>query len=188
MARQSFRIRRSADAVGVGSFVRGTPNNQRTAGASVVDQDAAIRSTGIIVVSQTSELSFFFASAIEYNAVLLDWTLTEEFVEVDTIANDATGLVGIALVYSDVGYPETVADGKVIAQGALNNYLHQEQIAITTDTGVTYKSEPEPGRWAYYTLFGYFNTDGVDGSFFYERLSSLEVISVPGFGLFIFSR
>lgn len=185
MSRQSFRLRRSSgagDAIGVGSFVRGTSDIQRLAGASVVDQDSALRSTGIITVTQTSDLSYFFASAIEYNAVLLNWTLTEEFVDVATIGIGDSGLIGIAIVYSDVGYPETVADGKVIVQGAVNTYLHQAQITINTDAGVTYISEPEPGRWAYYTLFGYYNTDGVDGSFFYERLTSLEVIVPYDYG------
>lgn len=185
MARQSFRLRRSSgagDSVGVGSFVRGTSTLQRLAGATIADQDSALRSTGIITVTQTSDLSFFFASAIEYNAVVLDWTLTEEFVDVATIAVGDSGLIGVAVVYSDVGYPETVADGKTIVQGAVSTYLHQAQITINTDAGVTYRSEPEPGRWAYYTIFGYYNTDGVDGSFFYERLASLEVIVPYDYG------
>lgn len=185
MARQSFRLRRSSgagDSVGVGSFVRGTSTLQRLAGATIADQDSALRSTGIITVTQTSDLSFFFASAVEYNAVILDWTLTDEFEDVNTITSGNSGLIGVAIVYSDVGYPETVADGKVVVAGAVNTYLHQAQITINTDAGVTLKSEPEPGRWAYYTLFGYYNTDGVDGSFFYERLASLEVIVPYDYG------
>jgi hypothetical protein len=179
MARQAFRIRRSAgagDAVGVGSFVRGTTSLQRSVGVSAPDQDAAIRSTGIITTIPTSDVSLFSATAIEYNAVLLDWTLTEEFVEVEAISEGNSGLVGIALVYSDTGYPETVADGKVVVSGAVNEYLHQQLIPITTDAGTIYLEEPASGKWAYYTLFAYFNVDGVDGTYFYERLASLEVI------------
>jgi hypothetical protein len=179
MARQSFRLRRvsgAGDATGVGSFVRGTSDLQRATGASIVDQDAAIRSTGIITVSNTTETSTFSASAVEYNAVILNWSLTSEFVEASTVTTGQTGLISVAVVYSDTGYPETVADGKVIVSGTTNEYLHQERLEITTDSGTAYIDEPTSGKWAYYTLFAYYNTDGVDGSYFYERLASLEVI------------
>lgn len=179
MARQAFRLRRSAgagDAVGVGSFVRGTTVVQRSLGVSAPDQDAAIRSTGIITTIPTSDVSEFSAIAVEYNAVKLEWTLTEPFLEIESIAEGNSGLVGVAVVYSETGYPETVADGKVIVSGPLNEYLHQEQLPIVTDAGTVYIEEPAPGKWAYYTLFAYFNVDGIDGTFFYERLASLEVI------------
>lgn len=179
MARQAFKLRRVAgagDAVGVGSFVRGTTVIQRSLGVTAPDQDAALRSTGIITTIPTSDVSMFEAIAVEYNAVKLNWTLTEAFVDVESISEGNSGLVGIAIVYSETGYPETVADGKVIVSGAINEYLHQERIAITTDAGTVYVEEPSPGKWAYYTLFAYFNVDGVDGTYFYERLASLEVI------------
>jgi hypothetical protein len=179
MARKSFRLRRVSgvgDAVGVGSFVRGLPSTQRLLGVSAADQDAALRSTGIITVSETADVSVFSAIPIEYNAVELAWILTDPFVEIENIAEGNSGLIGVALVYSTTGYPETVADGKLLVNSDITAYVHQEQILITTDTGTVIKSEPESGKWAYYTLFGYYNTDGVDGSYFYERLASLEVL------------
>lgn len=179
MARKSFRLRRASgagDAVGVGSFVRGLPSIQRSLGVSVADQDSAIRSTGIITVSETSEVSVFSAIPIEYNAVELAWLLTDQFIAVEDIAEGDSGLIGVALVYSTTGYPETVADGKLLVNSTVLRYVHQEQIPIITDAGTVIKSEPESGKWAYYTLFGYYNTDGVDGSYFYERLTSLEVL------------
>lgn len=185
MARQAFRLRRAAgagDAVGVGSFVRGLTTTQRSLGVTNPDQDAALRSTGIITTIPTSDVSVFEAIAVEYNAVKLDWTLTEPFVEVESISEGNSGLIGVAIVYSETGYPETVADGKVIVSGALNEYLHQERLPVVTDAGTVYIEEPAPGKWAYYTLFAYFNVDGVDGTFFYERLASLEVIVPYDYG------
>jgi hypothetical protein len=185
MARKSFRLRRVSgvgDAVGVGSFVRGLPSTQRLLGVSAADQDAALRSTGIITVSETADASVFSAIPIEYNAVELAWILTDPFVEIEDIAEGNSGLIGVALVYSTTGYPETVADGKLLVNSDITAYVHQEQIPIITDTGTVIKAEPESGKWAYYTLFGYYNTDGVDGSYFYERLASLEVLLPLDYG------
>jgi hypothetical protein len=63
------------------------------------DQDAAIRSTGVISVNPTFTESTFEAIAIEYNAALLNWTLTEPYTEVESIPDGSSGLVGVAVVY-----------------------------------------------------------------------------------------
>jgi hypothetical protein len=185
MARQSFRLRRpivSGDAVGVGSFVRGTSALQTTAGASFLDQDSAIRSTDIVAVTPTSPESVFEAIAIEYNAVLLDWTLTEVFSDIADIGVGESGILNVAVVYSKTGYPQTVTDGKLIYQGTANSYLHQEPIQITTDQGVETTFEPETGKWAYYSLFAYFNTEGDSGTFYYQLLAQLEIIVPRDYG------
>jgi hypothetical protein len=177
MARQSFRLRRSAgagDSVGVGSFLRGTDALQQTAGAISFDQDSAIRSTGIIATIPTVSVGTFEASAIEHNAVLLSWELSDAFTALEDIGTGESGLLSVLVVYSKTGYPQTVLDGKVIFEGATSNYLHQESYNITTDVGTITVNEPESGQWAFYTLFGYFNNDGVNGDYFYERLSSLQ--------------
>lgn len=185
MARQSFRLKRTTgagDAVGVGSFVRGTSALQGIAGASTFDQDAAIRSTGIISVNPTFTESTFEATAIEYNASLLNWALTEPYTEVADIPDGSSGLVGVAVVYSRTGYPQTVTDGKLIFQGSENTYLHQETIEITTNQGVEDMYEPAPGKWAYYSLFAYYNNDGPFGTFYYELLSQIEIIIPNDYG------
>ncbi len=177
MARQSFRIRRSSgagDSVGVGSFLRGTDALQETAGAVDFDQDSAIRSTGIITTIPTVSVGTFSASAIEHNGVLLSWELSDPFVNVADIGTGESGLLSVLVVYSKTGYPRTVLDGKVIFEGATSSYLHQESYDITTDLGVVEINEPESGQWAYYSLFGYFNNDGVNGDYFYQNLSSLQ--------------
>jgi hypothetical protein len=185
MARQSFRLRRpivSGDTVGVGSFVRGTSAIQATAGASSFDQDSALRSTDIIAVIPTSPESTFEAVAIEYNAVLLEWTLTEAFSDIADIGSGESGILNVAIVYSKTGYPQTVTDGKLVYQGTDNAYLHQEIIQITTDQGVVNVDEPETGKWAYYSMFAYFNSEGDSGTFYYELLSQLEVIVPKEYG------
>lgn len=179
MARTSFKIRRNAgagDAVGVGSYVRGTDAFQVEAGASLFDQDSALRSDGIITVTETSEASEFYAAAVGYNSVYLRWLLTEEIVDISTIGSGQSGVVGIALVYSKTGAPETVTDGTLIVSGNLNNYLHQSSVPYVNNGVTEFLLEPETGKWSYYTLFAYINTDGVNGSYYYQKLASLEVI------------
>lgn len=177
MARQSFRIRRASgagDATGVGSFVRGTDALQATAGATYFDQDSAIRATGIIATLPTADVGSFEAIAIEHNAVLLSWELSDPFVNIANVASGGSGLLSVLVVYSKTGYPRTVLDGKVIFEGTSLNYLHQQSYNITTDAGTVVIDEPAPGEWAYYSLFGYFNNDGVNGDYFYENLSSIQ--------------
>lgn len=185
MARTSFRLRRvtgGGDATGVGSYVRGTDAFQTLAGASLLDQDSAIRSDGIVTVTETTDASEFYAAAVQYNAVYLRWTLTDEIVDVNTINSGESGIVGVAIVYSKTGDPQTVIDGSMIVSGNVNEYLHQNLVPYN-DNGVTkFFEEPEPGKWAYYTLFAYINTDGPNGSFYYQRLASLEVIVPFNYG------
>jgi hypothetical protein len=185
MARQSFRLRRpivSGDTIGVGSFVRGTSAIQATAGASSFDQDSALRSTDIIAVIPTSPESTFEAVAIEYNAVLLEWTLTEAFSDIADIGFGESGILNVVIVYSKTGYPQTVTDGKLIYQGTDNAYLHQEVIQIATDQGVVNVDEPETGKWAYYSMFAYFNSEGDSGTFYYELLAQLEIVVPKDYG------
>jgi hypothetical protein len=179
MARQSFRLRRAqgiGDAVGVGSYVRGNELFQQAASAGSTDLDSALRSDGIIVAFPIAEASTFEGVAIEHNAVLLEWTLEEAFKTVEEVGVGESGLLGVALVYSKTGFPETVLDGELIYSGTLPSYLHQKITSITTDQGVVSVLEPEAGRWAYYSLFGYFNNEGASGDFYYSRLASIEVL------------
>jgi hypothetical protein len=179
MARQSFRLRRAqgiGDAVGVGSYVRGTQDFQQAASAGSYDLDSALRSTGIIAAIPVADESVFSGVAIEHNAVLLEWTLEEPFKEATEIGSGESGIIGVVLVYSKTGFPETVLDGETIFDGTLNSYLHQKEVTITTDQGVVTVLEPDSGRWGYYSLFGYFNNEGPSGDFYYSRLASVEVL------------
>lgn len=185
MARTSFRIRRgtgAGDAVGVGSYVRGTDSFQVIAGASLFDQDSALRSDGIITVTETAAVSEFYASAVGYNSVLLRWLLTEEIVDISSIGSGQSGIVGIALVYSKTGAPQTVTDGTLIVSGNTSTYLHQSTISYLDNGVANFLYEPETGKWAYYTLFAYINTDGINGSYYYQKLASLEVVVPFNYG------
>lgn len=179
MARQSFRLRRAlgaGEAVGVGSYLRGTESFQQAASAGSTDLDSALRSSGIIVALPTADASSFEGVAIEHNAVLLEWVLEEPFTAVGDIGTGESGILEVAVVYSKTGFPETVLDGELIYSGTLNGYLHQKTTVITTDQGPVSLQEPESGRWAFYSLFGYFNNEGPSGDFYYSRLASIEVL------------
>lgn len=185
MARTSFRIRRNAgagDAVGVGSYLRGIDQFQVDAGATSIDQDSALRSTGFITITETSTTSVFSASAIEYSAVYLQWLLNEAFEDVNDIGTGQSGIVGVALVYSKTGAPETVLDGVTIASGAIISHTHQTSTSYVDNGQTVSVPEPEPGKWAYYTLFAYVNTDGPTGSYYYQKLASLEVLVPFNYG------
>jgi hypothetical protein len=185
MARQSFRLRRpttGGDATKVGSFVRGTAEIQLLAGAEVLDSDSSIRSTGIITQIPTADISMFEGVATEYNGVLLNWQLEEGFKELVEIGNGESGLLSVLIVYSETGFPQTVLDGQVILDSATNSYFHQEVIQYPSSGGTITVTKPESGKWAYYSLFAYFNNDGLNGDYFYELLSSIEVLVPHNYG------
>lgn len=186
MARVSFSLRRDpaqpSEQVGVGSFNRGTPDLQAIGGAVGLDEDAALRSTGIITTIPTTVTSVFEANATDYNTVNLLWTLSDPFVDITDISFGETGLLGIVLVYSKTGFPETVQDGVVVlpssggAYSTSSAHNHQETIQIQTDLGTVDVLVPASGRWAYYSLFGYYNENGALGTYYYNKLASLEVL------------
>ena len=187
MARASFNLRRNTfggEVVGVGSFNRGTSDLQTQAGAISVDQDSALRSDNIIISIPTSTESVFEANALSYNSVILNWTLSENFTAVEDVVAEETKLIGIAIVYSKTGYPETVKDGVLIYSSSNPDafYTHQSSRVITTDEGPVTVYEPESGKWAYYSLFGYYNESGVNGTFFYNKLVSLETLVPNDYG------
>jgi hypothetical protein len=187
MARVSFNLRRNTfggEVVGVGSFNRGTSDLQTQAGAISVDQDSALRSDNIIIDVPTTPESVFEANALSYNSVILNWTLSENFTAIEDVSGGQTKLIGIAIVYSKTGYPETVKDGVVIysSSGTDSFYTHQSSYVITTDAGPQTVYEPTSGKWAYYSLFGYYNESGVNGTYYYNKLVSLETLVPNNYG------
>lgn len=197
MARVSFRLRRTAGVAGesaspaTGSYLRSSDEFQTLSGHSPIDQDAALRSTGIIILDETVTESVFEAVAVGYSAVELSWQLSEPFSTIAELSS-STGLLEVAIVYSKTGYPETVSDGDLLFQAPINRYTHATnnqvftQIISSSDLIGTFESEdvfePESGRWAYYTLFGLYNQGGGNGTFYYNRLASLEVLLPRNYG------
>lgn len=186
MARVSFSLRRhpanAGELVGVGSFNRGTSTLQVTAGAAAVDQDSALRADGIIIDIPASAESSFEARAINYNNVELTWTLTEAFTDIANVLPAETKLISVALVYSPNGAPETVQDGTLIYQGTDFIYSHQSSYTVVTDQGNETVYVPPSGRWAYYSLFAYYNESGANGTYYYNKLASLEVLVPNNYG------
>lgn len=183
MARVSFSLRRDptrpGELVGVGSYNRGTSDLQTQAGASAVDQDSAIRSDGIIVDLPIDVDSSFSAYAVDHTTVKLEWVLTETFTAVADVPSGQTRLIGVSIVYSPAGYPETVADGRM-----LYNSIESPTLSPTVLHTATERTfyEPPQGRWAYYTLFGYYNENGLNGTYYYNKLASLEVLVPTDYG------
>ena len=178
MARTSFRIRRDtsagSDAIGVGSFVRGNQDWQGVAGVpeNLQDTDKALRSTNLIISFETSQESTFEATAVDYDTVQLSWTLSEAPVNENTIST--SGLIGLVVRYSPLGFPESAADGQPVFSAF--NPADDEDLANETifHTGV-----PE-GRWAYYTIFGRYYQDG--GGYWYEKFASVETLVPDNYG------
>lgn len=177
MARVSFRLRRDSsvggDAVGLGSYARGSAEAQISAGALTVDNDRTIRSRDFVIAFTTALESTFEASAIDYGVVSLSWDLTEIPVAYSTVAINDSALVGLQVVYSTKGYPESANDGVVIytEMAQENDSTNLSNVSITHITG-------EQSMWGYYSLFGryYQNDSGISGTYWYEKLASLEVL------------
>ena len=179
MGRVSFRLRRDStiagELVNAGSFTRGTPTWQGIAGvaSNVQDNDRGIRSRNLVLAADVGGTSFFEAFAIEHTANILRWSLTETPTTVSAIAANGTGLIGIKVVYSLTGYPESANDGTTIYDE--NNVDPTERnIGIQEITHQNVSS----GSWGYYSLFGrYYQDAGGNGSYWYEKLSSVETLS-----------
>jgi len=183
MARVSFRLRRSTsvggDVVGVGSYARGSSDAQTLAGATSVDNDRTLRSRDFVIAFDTSVESTFTASASDYTQTTLEWTLTETPIPVSEVLINQSALVGIRVVYSTRGYPEAANDGAVV----YNEMAQQEDVVNIGNLSITHSSN-DTKPWRYYSLFGryYQNDSGTSGTYWYEKLASLEVLMPYDYG------
>lgn len=171
MGRVSFRTRRdtiTGDSIGVGSFVRGGSTYQGQAGVStsLQDNDKALRSTDFIIAFDASQTSTFSATAVDYNTVLLSWELTEVPVTEDSLSG-SSGLIGLMVRYSNLGYPESANEGDEVFYQINPS---EENIGALS---ILHENAPE-GQWAYYTLFGRYYQDG--GGYWYEKFASVEAL------------
>lgn len=183
MARVSFRLRRDAsiggDVVGVGSYARGSSDAQTLGGATSVDNDRTLRSKDFVVAFSTSSESLFFSNAVDYNETNISWYLSEPVVPASEVVLNDSALVGIRVVYSTQGYPEAANDGIVVfnedAQPNISEPLNKVAIQHYAEDSKT---------WRYYSLFGryYQNDSGTDGTYWYEKLASLEVLMPYNYG------
>lgn len=179
MARVSFRLRRddavAGETVDVGSYARGGRIYQQEAGVSAgsQDNDRSIRSKDFLIALTVGDASTFSATAIDYNTVSIEWSITELPTLSSNVETDQQGLVGIKVMYSPLGYPESADEGiEVFNQTEIDPSTGRNIAVQTIDhIGVT------EGQWAYYSIFGryYQDSDGV-GTFFYEKFASVETL------------
>lgn len=169
MATVSFRVRRadllnSPDANPFGSYVRGADSSVPV-GSTRIDYDSALRADGFIApVSELVVEASFSATATSHAKVKLEWS---NFAITDPadIADGETKVIGIVVVYSTTGAPETIADGKVIKVQAAGDITYAfDHVGL------------EKGKWAYYSLFFHWNQNGsgASGVNWYERVASLQ--------------
>ena len=177
MAFKSFRIRRvdlvaSPDANPFGSYVRGT-DTDAPAGLTRSDADSALRADGFIAAIPAFTNAQFNATATTYSSVNLDWS-PFELKDPSTNAVGVSSIQSVVAVYSTTGAPETVADGVIIKTQAYND----------TTYAVSHQNVPT-GKWAYYSLFLYYNQSGVgaSGVNWYERVATLQELVPKDYGL-----
>jgi phage tail-like protein len=177
MARVSFRLRRDTnaggDVIGVGSYARGSTDAQVLAGATSVDNDRTLRSRNFVLAFNTSAESTFDVTAVDYGETRIKWSLTEPVVLLSDIGINDSGLVGVRVVYNTQGYPEAANDGTVVF-----NDVAQENDSISLNNLVINHFANDLTPWRYYSLFGryYQNDSGTSGTYWYEKLASLEVL------------
>ncbi len=177
MARVSFRVRRadlesSPDANPFGSYVRGISTTTPT-GLTRLDSDSAIRSDGIVFVTENlTQTASFTAIANSYSSVLLEWT---NFTITPAEENIGEGSVvtDIVIVYSPTGPPETVRDGAVIK----TQYSYDSVYSVE-------HNEVPTGQWAYYSMFLHWNQGGtgVSAVNWYERVAYLQELVPYDYG------
>lgn len=183
MSRVSFRLRRdtevAGETVGVGSFTRGNSSWQGVAGVLTANQDAdaSLRARNLIFSSITTNTSYFEATAIEHTATKLSWSLTTIPSLQDSILLGQSGLIGIKVVRSSTGFPEAATDGVTVYEETnIDPTIRNIAIQTITDTNV-------PTGWVYYSLFGrYWDNNGGTGSYWYEKLASVETIIPTDYG------
>lgn len=178
MAYTSFRVRRqdniaAPDANPFGSYVRGTDETV-PAGLARVDADSALRASGFVVSSASTDVynATFSAIAVDYSIIDLSWS---SFLLVNPAENSVgeTNIFEVVIVYSSTGFPETVADGVIV----------KTQTYSDETSAVTHEDFPQ-GRWAYYSLFLHWNQNGTgpSGVNWYERVASLQELVPKNYG------
>lgn len=170
MARVSFSLRR--DVADQGSYVRYDDNEFGLR----QDTDSILRADGYQLPPGEFPDNYFQAVPVGYGAVQLDWGIT--YAEI----SGSTAVTEVIIMYSDTGEPQTVSSGTEIVRTSTSfDYFH-EYNHLSKDR------PPEPGSWAYYSLFAHYESTAGDD--YYERLASLRVLVPRDYGstLFLYSR
>lgn len=172
MARVSFSLRR--DTGQRGSYARYDEGTFTTEyGAVTRDDDQYLRSDGYTLPPASSANNFLDIRDSEYGRLRISWSATSEA----ATGTGATQLAAIVLVYSPDGEPQTVDSGvslvvnSSVFDGSGNSLNESTYIHDSNTPGVP---GPVQGRWAYYSLFAFYD-DGAGGNY-YERVVSQRVL------------
>lgn len=110
--------------------------------------------------SLTPTVSYFESKILDYNELQLEWNLA--LASTLTITPQPTRVL---IVYSDLGEPQTVAEGLLL---------------VDTNSSTTLTHYVQPGKWAYYSMFlKYENTAGV---VYYDRVATLSELMPYNYG------
>lgn len=173
MARVSFSLRRDTGQRGSYARYDETAFNDEYGSTIIRDDDQYLRSDGYTLPPAGAPENFLNIEESEYGRLRISWSATSEA----STGTGSTQLTSITLVYSTEGEPQTIDSGVglVVAESvfdgdgnSLNSatYVHDSSIA-----GVP---GPVQGRWAYYSLFAFYD-DGSGGNY-YERIVSQKVL------------
>lgn len=170
MARVSFSLRR--DVADQGSYVR---YDDAEFGVRA-DSDGTLRADGYQLPPGEFPDNFFQAVPVGYGAVQIDWGIT--YYEI----SGSTAVTEVIVMYSDVGEPQTVSSGSEIVRTSTDFEYFHEYNHLSKDR------PPEPGKWAYYSLFAHYASTAGDD--YYERLASLSVLVPKDYGstMFLYKR
>ena len=172
MARVSFTLRRQSTSPDLGSYLRYEDDVAYTSygagGASVevaaesrTDTDTTLRADGLQIAPEQFAESFFDATSTCYGEVDLNWQ-----VNVNTTLGPAPDITEVVVVYSPDGEPMTISSGDILLETSFDTFHRQAGL--------------QQGKWAYYSLFGHYESNGGDD--YYERLASLSVLVPNDYG------
>lgn len=166
MARVSFALRRSgSDRGSYAQFDSATFDSQY--GVERTDIDFYLRADGIQLPPAEFSENFFEATSSSYGQVDLNWGVNIYQPEVGGASvPTSVDIVGVLVVYSDSGQPQTLSSGDLIVP--------------ETNSLFSFTHNVTEGKWAYYSLFAHYKSSVGDN--YYERLASLEVLPPRNYG------
>lgn len=160
MARVSFTVRSTGAASG--SFLR---YDDASASPGLfparADYDSALRADGIQLAPAQVGASSFSGRAVSYGKIDLEWNVPL------VTPSGSVGPVGVIIVYSDLGTPQTMASGTVL--------LDTSSATTYTHSGLT------EGKWAYYSMFVHYSTSPLVDDY-YEKVAELEILVPKDYG------
>jgi hypothetical protein len=110
--------------------------------------------------SLTPSISYFESQVLDYNEVKLTWD-----VALAEALSPSPQPTRVLIVYSDLGEPQTVAEGLLL---------------INTNNSTSLTHYVQPGKWAYYTMF--IKYENAFGSAYYDRVASVSELLPYNYG------